>query len=86
MNFLRNPCHCGKEFYRHEEHHSIRAPKTLLGASGEAGKAGLSLNAVPLGRLGTPDEIATAAVFLASDHSSYVTGVELFVDGGFAQV
>jgi NAD(P)-dependent dehydrogenase (short-subunit alcohol dehydrogenase family) len=42
--------------------------------------------AVPLGRMGTPDEIAKAAVFLASDDSSFVTGVELFVDGGMAQV
>ncbi len=41
---------------------------------------------VPLGRLGTPDEIAKAVVFLASDDSSFITGTELFVDGGFAQV
>jgi len=42
--------------------------------------------AVPMGRLGSPDEIAKAAVFLASDDSSYVTGIELFVDGGMAQI
>jgi len=39
---------------------------------------------VPMGRMGNPDEIAKAAVFLASDDSSFVTGIELFVDGGFA--
>ena len=43
-------------------------------------------NNVPLGRLGTPDEIAKAVVFLASDDSSNITGTEPFVDGGFAQV
>ena len=43
-------------------------------------------SSVPLARFGTPDEIAKAVVFLASDDSSYVTGTELFVDGGFAQV
>ena len=36
--------------------------------------------------VGTPDEIAKAVVFLASDDASFVTGAELFVDGGFAQV
>jgi NAD(P)-dependent dehydrogenase (short-subunit alcohol dehydrogenase family) len=41
---------------------------------------------VPLGRFGMPDEIAKAVVFLASDDASYITGIELFVDGGFAQV
>ena len=41
---------------------------------------------IPLGRPGTATEVARAVVFLASDDSSYITGTELFVDGGFAQV
>jgi NAD(P)-dependent dehydrogenase (short-subunit alcohol dehydrogenase family) len=41
---------------------------------------------VPMGRMGSPDEVAKAASFLASDDSSYVTGIELFVDGGTAQI
>jgi NAD(P)-dependent dehydrogenase (short-subunit alcohol dehydrogenase family) len=41
---------------------------------------------VPRGSLGRPEEIATAAIFLASSDSSFVNGVELFVDGGTAQI
>jgi NAD(P)-dependent dehydrogenase (short-subunit alcohol dehydrogenase family) len=61
--------------------------RELFGSS-DVGKQRLANinNLIPMGRLGTADEIAKAVVFLASDDSSFVTGIELFVDGGTAQV
>ena len=57
-------------------------------ASSETGKERRKMifDTVPLGRLGRPDEIAKAVVFLASDDSSYITGTESLVDGGLAQI
>ncbi|WP_288875795.1 SDR family oxidoreductase [uncultured Kosakonia sp.] len=59
----------------------------LFGASGqsEALLAGLAAQ-TPLGRIGRPEETAAMALFLASDESSFMTGSEVFVDGGMAQV
>ena len=64
------------------------APPGGLLASSEVGEQRNTMIAasVPLGRFGTPEEIAKAVVFLASDDSSFVAGIELFVDGGLAQV
>jgi NAD(P)-dependent dehydrogenase (short-subunit alcohol dehydrogenase family) len=44
------------------------------------------VSSIPMGRIGEPDEVARAALFLASDDSSFVTGTELFVDGGRAEI
>src|SRR5262244_2600252 len=56
----------------------------LVASAGAGEQWKMLFNSVPLGRRGTPAEIAKAVVFLASDDSSYITGTELFVDGGFA--
>ncbi|MBW4444919.1 MAG: SDR family oxidoreductase [Plectolyngbya sp. WJT66-NPBG17] len=60
----------------------------LLGLNDEQVQTFVDSQAIttPLGRVGTPDEIAKAVVFLASDDSSFVNGIELFVDGGMAQI
>ena len=59
----------------------------MMGSS-EAGQQRLKMltSIVPMGQLSRPEEIAKAVVFLASDDASFITGAELFVDGGFAQV
>ena len=44
------------------------------------------VSTIPMGRMGSSEEIAKAALFLASDDSSFVTGIELFVDGGRGQI
>ena len=60
----------------------------LLGLTREQidGFVAAQVSTIPLGRAGTPDEIAKAVVFLASEDSSFVNGIELFVDGGMTQV
>ena len=77
----------------------IRVNAISPGPTNTAGLAGLApdpsqaagllaamVGTVPLGRLGRPDEIAAAVSFLASDDASFITGIELFVDGGSAQI
>ena len=56
-----------------------------MGLTGEQFKNAI-VSTVPLGRMGTPDEVAKVVLFLASDDSSFVTGIELFIDGGMAQI
>ena len=56
------------------------------GSSGIGLGIATAVAAVPLGRIGTPDDLGKAAVFLASDDSAYITGIELFVDGGAVQI
>ena len=60
----------------------------LMGLTKEQvqGFVDFQVTTIPLGRVGIPDEIAKAVVFLASDDSSFVNGIELFVDGGMAQI
>jgi NAD(P)-dependent dehydrogenase (short-subunit alcohol dehydrogenase family) len=81
------------------KHRKIRVNAISPGPIDTPGFNGLALNkeqieqfktsivsTVPMGRMGSPDEVAKAVSFLASEDSSYVTGIELFVDGGMAQI
>jgi NAD(P)-dependent dehydrogenase (short-subunit alcohol dehydrogenase family) len=52
----------------------------------EVGDLAGIVSTIPMCRMGEPDEVAKAALFLVSDHSSFITGIELFVDGGRAQI
>ena len=57
----------------------------MFEAASDEVRAGLVAK-VPLGRMGQPAEVASAALFLASDESRFITGAELCIDGGMAQV
>jgi len=57
----------------------------MMAAASENVRQGLT-QAIPLGRMGQPEEVANAALFLASDESSYIAGAEICVDGGLTQV
>jgi NAD(P)-dependent dehydrogenase (short-subunit alcohol dehydrogenase family) len=59
---------------------------TALASRQPSGVIAQIVSTVPIGRMGESDEIAKVALFLASDDSSFVTGIELFVDGGRAQI
>jgi NAD(P)-dependent dehydrogenase (short-subunit alcohol dehydrogenase family) len=61
----------------------IRTPLTIRQSADVIARI---VSTVPMGRMGEPDEVAKAVLYLASDDSSFVTGIELFVDGGRAQV
>ena len=62
------------------------AYEAALGKEGAKAFAEMMARQIPLGRVGTEDEIAAAVTFLASDEASFITGIELCVDGGMAQV
>jgi hypothetical protein len=82
-----------RKYTRTESHRKIRVNAISPGVIETPMSAELSeqlktilVSTTPLGRMGHPDEIAKAVAFLASDDSSYITGIELFVDGGLAQI
>jgi NAD(P)-dependent dehydrogenase (short-subunit alcohol dehydrogenase family) len=64
-------------------HPGVMPPMRTSGATADPAVRAKMLKAVPLGRAGEVDEVANAILFLASDEASYITGAELYVDGGY---
>ena len=64
-------------------HPGLMPPMRTSGATADPAVRAKMLKAVPLGRTGEVDEVANAILFLASDEASYITGAELYVDGGY---
>lgn len=62
----------------------IQTPRTMKGVSAEA--LALNAEAYPVGRVGTPEDVAAAALFLASDEAAFITAIDLPVDGGFTSL
>ena len=67
-------------------HPGLMPPMRTSGRTADPAVRGRWIEALPLGRAGEVEEVANAVLFLASDEASYITGVELYVDGGFLAV
>ena len=64
-------------------HPGLMPPMRSSGRTADPEVRAAMLRQVPMGRAGRPEEVANAVLFLASDEASYITGAELWVDGGY---